>query len=414
MLNKLKNHKLFVENVSYLGVLQIINLLLPLITYPYLIRILGKEIFGTIIFAQAIIIYLDILISYGFNISGVRSIAINKNNINKLNEISSVILITKTILLIIVFVIYLIAVYSIPLLKNHSTLFLIFYLYAIGEVLFPIWFFQGIEKLKYITILNTISKLLFISLVFIFIKSFNDYLYFPLFLSIGNIIGGLIGFVLMIKKYNIKLFFPNKSSIISELKKSTPLFVSRVADTAIDKGYTVFIGSLFSMGLVTSYDVSIKIIYVFSLPFMLLNQALFPKISNEKNFLFLRKIIIITIPITLIGTVILLIFSDLFIKIMGGNAISEAKNILYILSPLVLINSLIYLLGSPALIAAGLYKEFNNSITFSLLITIPIITMLVLLKNYNLYYILSCRILTNLIMLFLRIYYSNKNKIFSN
>ena len=81
------NNKKIIENFSYLTLIQVFNLVLPLIIYPYLIRVLGKEVYGTIIFTQTVATYFTIFINFGFNIFGAKEIAINKENIEKTNEI---------------------------------------------------------------------------------------------------------------------------------------------------------------------------------------------------------------------------------------------------------------------------------------------------------------------------------------
>lgn len=92
-------YKTLVENFGYLTLLQICNLLIPLITYPYLINTLGKDLYGVIIYSQAIVSYLSIFVNWGFNISATKSISINRDNPKKVNEIASVVYLVKSFLL---------------------------------------------------------------------------------------------------------------------------------------------------------------------------------------------------------------------------------------------------------------------------------------------------------------------------
>jgi len=72
-------------------------MLIPLLTYPYLIRVLGKETYGLVVFVQAIVAYMVILVGFGFNISATREISIHRENKEKLNEIVSSVLIVKSL-----------------------------------------------------------------------------------------------------------------------------------------------------------------------------------------------------------------------------------------------------------------------------------------------------------------------------
>ena len=169
MINKIKpiflRNKLLIKNFSYLSAFQIFNILIPLATYPYLIRILGRETYGLIIFALSIVTYFSMIINFGFNISATKDVAENKNNNNKLNEIVSSVFIIKIFLWFVSFFLLLVLIAVIPSFRENWLLFFLVFGMTFNELLFPQWFFQGIEKMKYITIINIISKILQIKLL---------------------------------------------------------------------------------------------------------------------------------------------------------------------------------------------------------------------------------------------------------
>ena len=105
--NKLKTqikiNKNLLNNFTNLSVLYILNLLIPFIIYPYLIRVLGAETYGLVIYAQAVVMYFVILISFGFNLSGVKLVSLYRENKEKLGEIISSIFPIKFYLFIISF-----------------------------------------------------------------------------------------------------------------------------------------------------------------------------------------------------------------------------------------------------------------------------------------------------------------------
>ena len=77
---KLMRNKTVLVNFSYLSILQIFTIVFPLLTYPYLLRIIGLELYGVLVFAQAIISYVSLVINFGFNMSGARSVAVYKGD----------------------------------------------------------------------------------------------------------------------------------------------------------------------------------------------------------------------------------------------------------------------------------------------------------------------------------------------
>ena len=100
------------------------------------------------------------------------------------------------------------------ILNKHSILCIVSFSVCIGEVLFPIWFFQGIEKMKYITFINIISKCFFILLIIIFVNDKNDYLYIPIFTALGNGVGALYSFYILLFKEKIKIVLPIKTELL--------------------------------------------------------------------------------------------------------------------------------------------------------------------------------------------------------
>ena len=208
MINKLKNivntedKKRLLSNFFSLSILQIFTYILPLLTLPYLVRVLGSEKFGLVVFAQAFIIFFNILVDYGFNLSATREISVNRENKEKLTEIFSSVMSIKFILIGISFTILSIIIFSFENFSNNIDLYYLTFLWVIGQALFPIWYFQGLEKMKYITIVNITSKLIFTVAIFIFIQNEADYILVPILNGLGFIIGGILSLWIVHKDFN--------------------------------------------------------------------------------------------------------------------------------------------------------------------------------------------------------------------
>ncbi|RKX19382.1 MAG: flippase, partial [Candidatus Zixiibacteriota bacterium] len=227
----LKNEKYgrLIGNFFSLSFLQGANYLLPLISLPYLVRIMGAEGYGQVMFAYSFIQYFVVLTDYGFNLSATRSVSVNRDNSTKISEIVCSVLIIKTIFLIIGFGIMCAVVFSVPQFRADWMLFLLTYGIVIGQAYFPIWFFQGMEKMKYITALNITARLIFTVFIFVLIRERSDYLYFPILYSIGFITAGLISLYIIFWQFKVKPVLPSFKIIQGYFKESTQFFLSRAS-----------------------------------------------------------------------------------------------------------------------------------------------------------------------------------------
>jgi PST family polysaccharide transporter len=199
--------KVLVTNFISLSILQLLNLLLPLITLPYLVKVIGAEKFGVIAFASSLIVYFQAITDYGFSLSGTRQISHNRAVNSELSKIFSRIISIKMFFMIVSFIIFLIIISLFEKFQNDKAVFLLSFISLIGNVFFPEWFFQGIEKMKFITFFNFVSKMLFTISLFIFITEKTDYIFVPLITSLGFLIAGLVAFFYAIIKFNLNFVF---------------------------------------------------------------------------------------------------------------------------------------------------------------------------------------------------------------
>ena len=151
-----KTAKTLFANFTYLSILEIIGLLLPLISYPYVIRCVGVDNYGIVVFCQAIIAYVIVVINFGYNVSATRKISENRTDILKIREVYSSVVYQK----LFIFLICIIGGLFVLLFLQYDYFIVLlgFIGLCIQEVFFPIWLFQGIEKMKFITIITFVAK----------------------------------------------------------------------------------------------------------------------------------------------------------------------------------------------------------------------------------------------------------------
>jgi len=278
-----KDAKVLLENFVSLSALQLVGMLLPLITLPYLLRVLGFSNYGIVILAASLVAYFQSITDYSFKITATRDVAVFRNSPEKLNIIYSKVLIVKGMFLIFSFFIITTIVLLYPPFYEERTVFFLTMPLLLGYGLFPEWFFQGIEKMKYISLLNIGIKLFFTICVFIFITEKEDYWIYPLLQSAGFIGAGLVGQYILIKKYKIKFRWLHFKMVRNTIKDNFPIFINQFLPNLYNNTNTLLLGIFTTTYLVGIYDALKKIIDLCVVLLNVVSRVFFPFLNRKKD-----------------------------------------------------------------------------------------------------------------------------------
>lgn len=372
--------KRLISNFISLLVLQGSNYILPLLTLPYLVRILGVEYFGLLAFATATIAYFQILTDYGFNLTATKEVSIHRNDKQKLVEIFSSVMIIKFLLMLLSFVILCIVVFSFDRFRKDYLVFILSFGMVIGQVLFPVWFFQGMEKMKYVTYLNILAKSIFTVAIFLVVKEQSDYYIVPLLTSIGFIISGLLAFYLIKKEFDISFKLQSFKTIKYYLVDGWHVFLSRFYISVYTTTNIILLGIFTNNTIVGYYSIAEKIVMAIGGLFEPANQTLYPYLvkiyhNNLKQFTtMLKKISISYLCIVIFLFIMAEIFRNQLIYLVAGKHSESISSILFILLFL-LFNSPFGSLYSNSLIIMHRKSEFlkvmNCTIILNFIIVVP-------------------------------------------
>lgn len=406
-----EKNKRLLENFVSLGALQVVSYVLPLVSLPYLSRVLGVENFGLVFFAYAFMQYLIMLTDYGFGLSATREIATNRHNTKNLSNIFSAVTISKFVLLLLSYLILIMVTIFIPKIRENWLVFHLYFLMVVGNVMYPVWFFQGMERMKYITFLNILAKTLFLFLIFIFVKQSADYIIVPLLESLGFMISGLIGFYFAIKEFNIKFYIPSFSSIKKQLKYSTEFFLSR-ASVSLYTNTNSFCLGLISSNILVGYYVAAEKIYraIGGLSYPL-NNALYPFIAKNKDIKTYKKVTAIAIIVNTFICAVVFIFAPKFITIFYGAEMLNASAILRTFCFGAFIAVPHMMIGYPLLGAMGYTKEVNVSVIISSIVHVVGLLGLYLTNKMTIYTISYLAVFTEYFVFVLRAYWVWKYKL---
>lgn len=353
-----KDVKILIENFFSLSILQIVSYIFPILTLPYLANVIGVNKFGEIAFASAVIGYFQTIVDYGFNYTATRDIAKNKNDINRISEIFSYVMWSKALLAAISIIILLILIIIFPLFSGMKTLLAYSFLLIIGHILFPEWLFQGLEKMKYITILNVISKSIFTISIFVFIKNESDYIYQPLITSLGFIFSGLISIYIIIYKYHIKFLKPNVLLIKYTLVNSTDVFINSLFPNLYNSFSVLLLGFWGGPHANGILEAGIKFITISQQFILVISRTFFPYLSRNINKHNIFCIISITVSISI--CLVLFISSSLIIDTFYTKDFNKAVDILKILSISLVFLTLSNVYGTNYMIIQGHEKKLRN------------------------------------------------------
>lgn len=378
-----KTAKTLFANFTYLSILEIIGLLLPLISYPYVIRTVGADNYGVVVFCQAIIAYVVIIINFGYNVSATRKISENRTNVFKIREIYSSIVYQK----LLIFAICLVSgLFVLIFLKyDYSVILLGFIGLCIQEVFFPTWLFQGLERMKFITIITFVAKCSCLILIFLFVHDKKDYACIPVLYSIGGFFTPVLSVIILKKKFDIYFVKVSKYRMKEDFLESLPFFTSRLSAIVMERGNVLVIGTFFSYDMVAIYDLCAKIVSILKTPFSLVAQVIYPNVAKSKNMLLVKKSIKIVLLFGAFVCLFVYLFAPNIILLLSDTSMLGAVSILKIMVLYVPIVGISYLFGASVLVVKGYSREYNLSVVYSVLLYILMLLSFISFSKVNLY-----------------------------
>ncbi|MBI5873156.1 MAG: flippase [Candidatus Omnitrophica bacterium] len=380
--------KIVLRNVASLSTLQAITYVLPIIILPYLFRVIGPEKFGLISFAQAFVQYFMILTDYGFGVSATKEISLAHDEHARVCEIFSSVMAAKAVLALLSLLLLGVIIYFIPKFRADWMVYLFSFGAVIGNTLFPVWFFQGTEKMKHIADLNIAGGFLTLLLIFLFVRSEQDYLLVPLITSSVFLMTGLWAQYIVFKKFGVSFKFPGYNNVRQQLKAGWDIFISIVAINAYTTTRIFTVGLLTNNTLTGFYAIAEKIASACqTFPLLSFSQAIFPRLSKifhrnkDKAFELMQHIQQFTVNVSLVCLPIIFILSPLIIRVFCGGDYPEA-----VLTLRLLLIAVFFVSANAFrvqfLLVCGKTETYSRIHLFIAMIGLPTIFLLVYSFNY--------------------------------
>jgi O-antigen/teichoic acid export membrane protein len=394
------------KNFIFYGTGQAFSLLSPLLIVPNVISVCGIANFGKTGLSFSLSLFLILIVDYAFDIKGTKLVSESRENIKGMQQSLFTIIYTKIILVCIAFLLLLLLIYSIPLLRDEKTLFLFSFSIVIAQVFNPQWFLQGLEDFKTSGLINILSKIFYVILVFSLIKNTDDYNYVNLYLGMSSLLFNFFGIFIIQNRFKFNFQKPNSYEIKKILKTDFFFCVSQLFLSLRQLSPLFIVSSFLGFSVAGQYKVVEQIISLFRTFNQVYLKYFFPRLcfkikeSRNEALSFWKKYVLLLLVFVVIFCLLLFIFS---LQIITFFNISKTINDLFRFSltlPILMVFSLA--------LEQTMFTNNNNKkyIRITIFVTIVnIITLLFFASIFNLNGVIISIIVAELFFIFL--YFKN-------
>lgn len=360
------NNKL-AGNIISLFTLKGAEYIISFITFPYLLRVLGPEKYGAIAFVQVIINYGVLLVDYGFNLTAPRDIARVEAS-DRPRHFSAIMGAKIAILTIIL----LIGMLIFSTIQTTIDMYLLVCMLPmlIGNVIFPIWYFQGIQQMKF----NIMARIVSVSGIFILVQSREDYLWAAFLQSFTPLLAGIIAMFVLLKQNPSLFCLPSLVDIKEKLYDGWDIFISTLFINLYTNSNIFILGLMTNDIVVGYYAAASKLVDAVKGLFSPISNAIFPHVSvlfkesKEKAVNFLCSVLRIIGGLSFTISLLVFVFAEQIAGIVMGQGYEESIFILQIISFLPFIIGLSNIFGIQTMVAMGMKRVFSRILMLSALL----------------------------------------------
>lgn len=369
------------ENFISYFLFKAIDAVVPLVVIKYLIDTVTFDNYGIYAFAYALIFYFQNIIHFGFDLSAVRTISIIREDKKKLTGVYCAVLTSQIYLSILSFIILAFLILFVPFIARNYIVYCFFYILLIGELLFPMWFFLGMEKMRFMAVVNVISKLTFALLCILLIKTESQYIYISLYHSIGFLISGVIAQIIIFRKFGIRFRFSKFSTVKTTIKDAWSAFLS-VVSPSIYHNSSIFLVGVYGLPSYTGIiEIGTKVLGAFKILITVMTNVLFPFLNRNQSQLKTTRHIFLGFGLLL--SLVMYFLSGFLIELWLGiddNSIEVIK-VVKLLSPCPFLSSVVAAFGINGLMI--LKKDSLYSRLIFIGAFLGLIVALILIPNYH-------------------------------
>lgn len=334
--NLIKNKSL--QNFIFLATIQASNVVISLITIPLLIQSIGVDQFGLVNLALSVIVLCNILVGFGYNLSAPREVAINHQNKEVLSHLVSNIIGSKVLMAFFATLGIGVAIFGLGMFKEYQWILLFSVLLLFSEATLPLWFFQGMEKMKLISIANIFSKLLFLMGLVLFIHSPDQAKWVNFIMGAAGLGINLLLLLYIHYQLHIKFYKPKFIQLFTSLHENGLLFLSNLASHISVNGGLIILSFFSTAEILGMFSLAERISMVLRIFPSLVIQAIYPNASRllqsdlPQFIRFIKKVYGISLLLGLLGSLTTFALAPFIIQVLSKAELKESVVFMKILA----------------------------------------------------------------------------------
>lgn len=370
-----------VINGAWLSALQALNMAIPLLTLPYVTRVLGATHYGFFAVALNLITYLQVVVEYGFNLTGSRKIALAENHAD-LQRVFSNIVAARLLLAGLSMLLLLAGIVVLRVPRSLSLCMLILSAIVIGEAMRQTWVFQGLQQMSNVTAVVATARLVSTALVFLFVKSSGQlYLYCALYAA-SYVLAGALSALLVRVRFGIKFVTVSWASVLGELLDGWPLFTTSAMSLVFSGVGVTALGVLAGSTEAGMYAAIQKIPTILVVLYTPVGQALYPFVSSKYQRSFESGVRVVVrvaryvLPVAGVVGILLALGHDWIVSLALGPEFAAQSILMVPLAAWLFFSLLNNLLGVQVLVASGHSKEYSSAFRVATLVIVGLCALL--------------------------------------
>lgn len=405
----MKKNSGIAKNSFMLMAMNVAKMLFPLLTLPYLTRVLSKDCYGSVVYIKSVTTYLQLLVDFGFVLSATKQIVQARCDKARQEKIMGDVLLARLWLAGVALVILVVLTIALPILRSRPLLSLLSFFPVFLTLFLFDFLFRGLEKMETIALRFVIMRGISTALTFALIHSDSDVLLIPLLDTLGTLIAALM-VLPQLRRMGLRVRLSrDRTAAWAMLEDSAVYFASNVASTSFSALNTLLLGIILTTQEVAYWGVCIQAVAAVQALYTPITDSLYPVMVRERKFSRIVKTVKLFLPIVLAGCTAAWFLADFGIVLIGGKAYAPAAKIFRYLIPVLFFSFFALLFGWPTLGAIDRNAETSRSTVYAL--SFQVIGLLVLLCTgcYSLIAVAILRSATEFILCGIRVLYIRKN-----